>query len=86
LRNIAKHSKATGAHVTLTGKNGGVYLSVEDAGVGFDPVKTQGKLGLGLASMKERVKLIKGKLTVHSAPGKGTVIEIQAPLASTDRV
>ena len=86
LRNIAKHSQATAARVTLTGKNGGVFLSVEDAGVGVDPVKTQGKLGLGLVSMKERVKLIKGKLTVHSAPGKGTVIEIQVPLAPTDRV
>jgi PAS domain S-box-containing protein len=86
LRNIAKHSKATGARVTLTGKNGRVFLSVEDSGVGFEPAKTQGKLGLGLASMEERVKLINGSLSIHSEPGKGTVIEIQGPLASTDRV
>jgi len=86
LRNIAKHSQATDARVTLTGKNGSVFLSVEDSGVGFEPAKTQGKPGLGLASMEERVKLINGSLSIHSAPGKGTIIEIQAPLACTDRV
>jgi two-component system sensor histidine kinase UhpB len=81
LRNIAKHSKATGARVTLTGKNGGVFLSVEDSGVGFEPAKARVMPGLGLASMEERVRLINGSLSIHSAPGKGTVIEIQAPLA-----
>ena len=86
LRNIAKHSQATDARVTLTGKNGSVFLSVEDSGVGFEPAKTQGKPGLGLASMEERVKLINGSLSIHSAPGNGTIIEIQAPLACTDRV
>jgi len=85
LRNIAKHSKATSARVTLTRKNGGVLLLVEDSGVGFEAAKTQGKPGLGLASMEERVKLIKGKLTVHSARGQGTVIEIRAPLTGKDR-
>ncbi len=86
LRNIAKHSKATDARVTLTRKNGSVFLSVEDSGVGFEPAKARVMPGLGLASMEERVRLINGSLSIHSAPGKGTVIEIQAPLASTDRV
>ncbi len=40
----------------------------------------------GLASMKEQVRLINGSLSIHSAPGQGTVIEIQAPLAGKDRV
>jgi len=86
LRNIAKHAKAREAHVTLTSMNGSVRLMVEDSGVGFDPAKTRGKSGLGLASMEERVRLINGSLSIHSAPGKGTVIEIQAPLAGKDRV
>ena len=85
LRNIAKHAKAREAHVTLTSMNGSVLLMVEDSGVGFDPAKTRGKSGLGLASMKERVRLINGSLSIRSAPGKGTVIEIQAPLAGKDR-
>ena len=85
LRNIAKHSKATDARVTLTRKSGSVFLSVEDAGVGFEPAKARVMPGLGLASMEERVRLINGSLSIHSAPGKGTVIEIQAPLACTDR-
>jgi signal transduction histidine kinase len=86
LRNIAKHSQATDARVTLTRKNGSIFLSVEDAGVGFEPAKARVMPGLGLASMAERVRLINGSLSIHSAPGKGTVIEIQAPLACTDRV
>ncbi len=86
LRKIAKHATAREAHVTLTFMNGSVLLMVEDSGVGFEPAKARVMPGLGLASMKERIRLINGSLSIHSAPGKGTVIEIQAPLAGKDRV
>ncbi|MBW8005813.1 MAG: PAS domain S-box protein [candidate division NC10 bacterium] len=80
LRNIAKHAQTTEAHVFLTGKDAGIMLTIEDHGIGFDLAKVRGKKGLGLASMEERARLVQAELRVDSRPGKGTVIEIQAPL------
>ncbi len=83
LRNIAKHSQAREARINLSTKEDSIFLSIQDSGVGFVPVKVRGKQGLGLASMDERVKLIQGSLSVRSQPGKGTLIEVRAPLAGT---
>ncbi len=80
LRNIAKHAQTREAHVTLTGNDGGIHLSIKDTGIGFHPAQGRGKPGLGLASMEERVRLIQGDLSVQSRPGQGTVIEVRVPL------
>lgn len=80
LRNVAKHARAAEASVSLATTPSGVMLSVEDAGSGFDRARTRGKLGLGLASMEERARLIGGELSIASEPGKGTLIEVWAPL------
>jgi signal transduction histidine kinase len=80
LRNVAKHSGAKEARVSLTATDEGILLSIEDAGVGFSPAHVHGRGGLGLASMEERARLIGGDLSIHSQPGKGTLIEVWAPL------
>jgi two-component system, chemotaxis family, CheB/CheR fusion protein len=80
LRNIARHAKATKVRVTLSGRRGGVALRIEDAGDGFDLKDTKRKGGLGLISMEERVRLVNGKLTILSNPGKGTAVEVFVPL------
>ncbi len=80
LRNIAKHAQTTEAHVFLTGKDAGIMLTIEDHGIGFDLAKVRGKKGLGLASMEERARLVQAELRVDSRPGKGTVIEVRAPM------
>jgi PAS domain S-box-containing protein len=80
LRNIVKHSGAQKAKVNLKGQNGNVILKIHDFGVGFDLSSKQGKGGLGLASMKERVRLIQGDLSIRSKPGEGTVIEVCSPI------
>jgi PAS domain S-box-containing protein len=79
LRNIVRHARATTVEVTLTRKDGGVQLVINDNGVGFEPLKRNG-MSLGLASMRERMRLLGGALDVVSAPGRGTHVRAWAPL------
>ncbi len=81
LRNIAKHAQASKAQISLVGKDGSIHLSIKDTGIGFDPTQVKKKTGLGLASMEERVRLIRGDFSIESQPGKGTVITVRAPLS-----
>ena len=80
LRNIAKHASATSVRVVLLGGEGGLTLRIEDTGNGFDLNEVKGKGGLGLISMEERARLVNGKLTIKSQPGKGTTVEVFVPL------
>lgn len=81
LRNIHKHAAdADAVRVSLTGSPEGVTLRVEDTGDGFDLDEARAKGGLGLISMEERVRLVNGKLTVQSQPGKGTTVIAVVPL------
>jgi two-component system sensor histidine kinase UhpB len=79
LQNVVKHSHARSATVTLTVDRERVSLHIVDDGVGF-VVEHYPTTGLGLASMRERVRLVGGKLEVISAPMKGTTIEASLPL------
>ena len=81
LRNIARHSGVARVSVTVAGMSGAITLSVEDQGRGFDPSVIEGKRGLGLISMKERVTAAGGFLTIDSRPGAGTRVQVQIPLA-----
>jgi hypothetical protein len=54
-----------------------------DAGVGFDPSSMAARGGLGLASMRERLRLLGGTITLNSSPTEGTEIVAQVPLAHT---
>ena len=81
LRNIAKHAKVTEAKVTLAGGDKTISLIIEDAGVGFDPAQMRGDSGLGLVSMEERSRLIRGEFRVQSKPGQGTVIRVTADIS-----
>jgi signal transduction histidine kinase len=81
LRNLAKHAAVNEAWVTLAATDQGLWLCVEDKGVGFDPESVRSQPGLGLSSMEERVCLIEGELAVRSAPGQGTAVEVRVPLS-----
>ncbi len=80
LHNIAKHSGATHASVRVKAGKNFVELSVTDDGKGFDinVVRTRG--GLGLLSMKERVRLVGGTLDLNSRPNFGTILKARIPL------
>jgi signal transduction histidine kinase len=57
-----------------------VHLSVHDGGVGFDLEKVLGGHGLGLISMRERVRFVNGEISIQSTPNGGTTIEVVVPL------
>jgi signal transduction histidine kinase len=80
LQNVAKHAQARRVAVRLTGSRQKVRVVVEDDGVGFDPdaARLKGR-GLGLASMHERVRALRGTLMVRSAPKRGTRVEVRIP-------
>ena len=87
LNNVARHAKATEVEVELICDEGMITLSVRDNGVGFDAViASQGRGRLGLLSMKERVRLVRGTLNVSSSPGGGTHIDVGVPLSGSHHV
>jgi two-component system CheB/CheR fusion protein len=79
LRNVAKHASAKSAGVTLEVVDHRIHLSIRDNGAGFDTAAKH-KGGIGLLSMKERVRLVDGEFTLKSKPGRGTRIDVWAPL------
>ncbi|MFI1167772.1 GAF domain-containing sensor histidine kinase [Streptomyces sp. NPDC020801] len=80
LHNALRHSAAEHVDVTLDRRGCGAVLRVTDDGGGFDPntVRRAGR-HLGLVSMRDRAGGVGGRLTVESAPGKGTTIEMEVP-------
>jgi PAS domain S-box-containing protein len=86
LQNAVKHSGSPQVEVSLHGSASDVALSVCDAGIGF-PIDEvlKGRRGLGLVSMKERLKLVLGELTIDSRPQHGTTIRACVPLVARSR-
>jgi signal transduction histidine kinase len=80
LQNVVKHSVSGHAHVSLNGQINTINLTVEDSGTGFNPHEAMTGPGLGLTSMKERLKVVGGQLSIHSQPQRGTTIHAVAPL------
>ena len=78
LMNIAKHSDSTSARVSLTRQADQLEMRVRDEGRGFDP-DAEGRQGIGLMNIEERVRLLNGKLVVNSNPGGGTEIVVRVP-------
>jgi PAS domain S-box-containing protein len=85
LRNVVKHSGAMEAKLELSSHADEIDLCISDPGQGFDPQSVKGEAGLGLISMRERLRLVGGHLSVESEPSHGTLIRAQIPLCSTTR-
>ena len=83
-RNVARHAHAQAVQVSLHSLNGGLQLAVADNGAGFDPADEPQQPSLGLASMRERVRLLEGKLHVESKRGRGTTIFAWIPVKTHD--
>jgi two-component system sensor histidine kinase UhpB len=80
LTNAVKHGGAQRVTVQLTNDDSVLRLRVADAGRGFDLSSVTA--GLGLAGMRERLRLMDGRLHVVSAPAKGTEVSAEIPLRS----
>ncbi|MGY2132218.1 sensor histidine kinase [Hymenobacter sp. HD11105] len=78
LNNIIKHAKAREAIVHVVHEDGHVAISVEDNGVGFDAAQVNARhSGIGLTSIRNRVDLLAGTLSIDSRPGRGTIVSIE---------
>jgi signal transduction histidine kinase len=80
LTNVVKHASAAHVSVVLTRKPGSVVVVIEDDGRGFDPAESAADR-LGLLGMHERVQLLDGSLQLEAAPGSGTTLIVELPLA-----
>jgi len=83
LRNVVKHSGASEVKVELTRRGDRVDLCISDAGAGFDPTFAKADVGLGLISMRERLRLVGGHLAIVSEVSHGTQIRARIPLSGT---
>lgn len=82
LTNALRHANASEIRVTLTCGGQQIMLSVDDHGEGFEVDSPVHRRGLGLQGMKERTDSLGGKLTITSAPGEGTQVEVVVPLTA----
>ena len=64
----------------MVGRNEGIALAVRDDGAGFDSSSTAKRASLGLASMRERVRILDGRFDIESGPGIGTSLSAWLPL------
>ena len=80
LQNAVRHSTAVRFTVNLQGTPKAITLTVRDGGRGFDPASVSQDGGLGLTSMRERLKLVAGELSIESQPASGTTIVARVPL------
>lgn len=80
LHNAAKHSQCKSIQVTLVPEGDKLILRITDKGLGFDPEEARLAAGLGLISMRERIRLAGGEFAIVSKPGEGTRITAQVPI------
>ncbi len=86
ITNVVKHSQATEAAVVIRKRADRISISVRDNGIGFDASKAPPKpydLGYGLSGISERVRILKGNLSVESREGAGTSLTVEVPLPNS---
>jgi PAS domain S-box-containing protein len=83
LQNGLKHSGSRRFEVLLNHSSNQIHLTVHDSGRGFDAGQPMQGRGLGLISMKERVALVGGELSIESQPQNGTTVYVRVPFQST---
>src|SRR5207247_3751198 len=76
LQNAIKHSGAQQAEVALNGAADAISLGIVD----HDPRQLRGRSGLGLVSMRERVRFLGGEIVIGSPPSDGTRLYVRVPL------
>jgi len=73
LANVAKHSRATHVQIRIGRSAAGILLEIEDDGVGFDPATVR-ENAMGVAGMRERIRMLDGDFEIVSRPGGPTVV------------
>ena len=87
INNIAKHAQATQVSITIKKQNTNVNFSIKDNGVGFDLEQITSEkpayIGMGLAAMAERLRMIGSQLNIWTQKGNGTEISFSIPINDT---
>ena len=83
LGNVVKHSQARSAQVELGATAKVVSLRISDTGKGFEPDVKSAGAGIGLIGMRERLRLVGGKLSIRSELMRGTEILAEVPLSTS---
>ncbi|MGH9646508.1 MAG: sensor histidine kinase [Bryobacteraceae bacterium] len=82
LHNCARHSRATTVRIRVEQRPERLMLVIQDDGQGFDVHHMK---GLGLLGVQERVARLGGTCTIHSKPGRGTILTVELPFAAQNR-
>ena len=83
LTNVARHAHATNVSLSIRENSGMVRMEISDNGRSFhvgNALLAKNPKRLGLVGMKERIEMVGGRLTIVSAPGKGTTVCADIPL------
>jgi two-component system, NarL family, sensor kinase len=83
LANVRRHARATEVAIILRATPREAVLAIRDNGVGFEPARDAADR-YGLVGMRERAKLLGGRLRVGSRPGRGTAITVRVPIPVED--
>ncbi len=78
-----RHSRSDRIRVSLSQRDNRICIDVRDWGVGFDPAAVEERR-FGLQGIRERVRLLEGRMAIESAPGEGTHISVELPLTAKD--
>ena len=82
LTNARRHAEAERVRVRVWGSSDGLWVEVSDDGRGFDTASPAPPIHRGITGMRERAELLNGRLEIHSEPGVGTRVRLEAPLAN----
>ncbi|MEW6160118.1 MAG: two-component regulator propeller domain-containing protein [Verrucomicrobiota bacterium] len=86
LNNLVKHSQAKSARLSIRRSKTKLWLTIEDDGRGFDSSEAHASrqdAGFGLSGTAERIRILRGRISYDSAPGRGTRVIIEIPLPET---
>ncbi|AOK47555.1 histidine kinase [Burkholderia sp. MSMB617WGS] len=86
LTNVGRHARASHVDIRLIADDREVMLCIRDDGVGFDTANPRKPNSFGLVGLRERAYLVQGTLSVETAPGQGTTIEVHIPLVQSHGV
>lgn len=82
LLNVRRHAGTRQATVTLVPGARHVRITVADDGLGFDPSSVKARQGAGLSRVRQVVEQLGGHMEIHSVPGQGTRVTLEAPVES----
>ena len=80
LTNIVRHAQAKNVYVRLSQHLDSIVFSIRDDGRGITKKELKGETSLGLVGIRERIRMVDGKLTVEGKSGQGTMLLVEVPL------